>query len=443
MATNNVADIVQHSRISKIAFGSCHKNKYATNVIWNNIVALQPQAFLWTGDSIYPPMRGTAPVDMLQREYNSMLTNTTIGYNLLHPPLGIYGIYDDHDWGGNDVGKDMPNKMERKKAFFDFLGYNDLDNTQTTGNLARTRLFQRQGAYHSIDFGPTEQQVKVIFLDTRWFRDNYCIPSVAASIPFGSVLSCISRWLTAGLNLSACSPNGSMLGEQQWTWLQNELAQSQAKVHIVVSSVQVLTTNPVMESWGHFPTERNRLLELLNGIPGTILLSGDVHHGEILDLVLPPTTDAASNSKHNSQQYLYEITSSGLTHSCTLPFYGGLCEPLLKTFHHHRIVPDQYYIGKNFGTIDIDWKQLRVQVNVHDVESGKTVLTTGWKSIHRDRFSPVELKLLPTVMDGHLRHIGIMCLLVSLLMSLVIVAWFLWRTSISPTKKWQKRTKLD
>ena len=85
-------------------------------------MALQPQAFLWTGDSIYPPMRGTAPVDMLQREYNSMLTNTTIGYNLLHPPLGIYGIYDDHDWGGNDVGKDMPNKMERKKAFFDFLG---------------------------------------------------------------------------------------------------------------------------------------------------------------------------------------------------------------------------------------------------------------------------------------------------------------------------------
>jgi hypothetical protein len=74
---------------------------------------------------------------------------------------------------------------------------------------------------------------------------------------------------------------------------------------------------------------------------------------------------------------------------------------LLEYFHRHRFLgsPQQqkldeapserrrhrgnYYIGRNYGTIDIDWKSATVQVNVHDVSSGATVLTTGPRSFGR------------------------------------------------------------
>ena len=72
-----------------------------------------------------------------------------------------------------------------------------------------------------------------------------------------------------------------MLGEEQWTWLERQLNDSKASMNIVISSIQVLTTNPVVESWGHFPNERERLLTLLNNITGLVILSGDVHHAEI------------------------------------------------------------------------------------------------------------------------------------------------------------------
>lgn len=386
-------DIVVNTSISKIAFGSCHKSKYSTGDIWTSIAASQSQVFLWTGDSVYPPTRGIATVELLQNEYNTMLKNASIGYRQLNPPMGIYGIYDDHDWGGNDVGQGMPEKMDRKEAFFDFLGYR----TRFNDPLHLT-LFQRPGAYHSIDFGPDDKHLlKVVFLDTRWFRENHCVPSLATSIPLGAGISCIARWLTAGLNLfgtnGICSPNQSILGKAQWTWLEDELKNSEAQVHIIVSSIQVLTTNPVMESWGHFPAEKKRLLNILNGVPGTMLLSGDVHHAELLDLSIPNT----------DKNHLFEVTSSGLTHDCTLPIYGGLCEPLLTSFSQHRIAANQYYIGRNFGTVEIDWDTSRVKVNVHN-SSGSEVLTTGWKTNQRDWLTTAELSSVPVVNDGHLRR---------------------------------------
>lgn len=46
---------------------------------------------------------------------------------------------------------------------------------------------------------------------------------------------------------------------------------------------QVLTSNPLVESWGHFPRSRKRLLDLLHRTnpAGLVMLSGDVHHAEL------------------------------------------------------------------------------------------------------------------------------------------------------------------
>lgn len=45
----------------------------------------------------------------------------------------------------------------------------------------------------------------------------------------------------------------------------------------------MLTSNPLVESWGHFPRSRKRLLDLLHRTnpAGLVMLSGDVHHAEL------------------------------------------------------------------------------------------------------------------------------------------------------------------
>ncbi|CAN0428307.1 unnamed protein product, partial [Discosporangium mesarthrocarpum] len=77
---------------------------------------------------------------------------------------------------------------------------------------------------------------------------------------------------------------GQVMGEDQWDWLAAQLRGSEASVHIIVSSLQVLTSNPLPESWGQFPHSRHRLLELLaeTDPAGLVILSGDVHHAELI-----------------------------------------------------------------------------------------------------------------------------------------------------------------
>ena len=48
---------------------------------------------------------------------------------------------------------------------------------------------------------------------------------------------------------------GEILGENQWKWLELALQDSHADFHGIISSIQILTTNPVVESWGHFSKE--------------------------------------------------------------------------------------------------------------------------------------------------------------------------------------------
>lgn len=404
---SSASDITRPDDIlTKLAFGSCHKRKYVnisdSTTIWDVIShQSKPDAFVWTGDSVYPPTRGIASVDLLETEYHHMNHNASLGYSRFEPPMGTYGTWDDHDFGGNDLGEEMPNKPERAAAFYKFL-----HQTAPPKN--------RQGIYQSIEWGVAPRKVKVILLDTRWNRQPHCIPSVAHSIPLGAAISCITRWLTAGLLLPKyvprCREPKTILGAEQWTWLEQELRESDAQIHVIVSSIQVLTTNPVMESWGHYPEERSRLFDMLNGVSGTVLLSGDVHHAEILD-----STSAG----------ILEVTSSGMTHTCATPIYGYyLCQPLLETFHAHRYQSqDNFYIGKNYGTLEIDWETESFQVNVHD-ETGKVVLRTGELSFERQVVPKEQLDAVPGVNDGHLIPKA-QKLVVTIVIASLVASWWL------------------
>ena len=101
--------------------------------------------------------------------------------------------------------------------------------------------------------------------------------------PLSALVAAAIRWacVTAGLGLDY---GGDILGEEQWKWLELQLQQDpRPSVTIIVSSIQVLTSNPVFESWMHFPQAKQRLLRLLEAYKPNhlVLISGDVHHSEV------------------------------------------------------------------------------------------------------------------------------------------------------------------
>eukprot|EP00592_Proboscia_alata_P026628 CAMPEP_0194445716 /NCGR_PEP_ID=MMETSP0176-20130528/128022_1 /TAXON_ID=216777 /ORGANISM="Proboscia alata, Strain PI-D3" /LENGTH=419 /DNA_ID=CAMNT_0039272319 /DNA_START=253 /DNA_END=1509 /DNA_ORIENTATION=+ len=406
VAESIVADVLYPSdTIKRIAFGSCHNSELimpGDDIVWDAIRKSEPDSFLWTGDAIYPSVKGDAPVSVLRRKFTNTLTNSSIGYAQFvsfSPILGIHGTWDDHDYGGNDRGSEMTEKNERRSAFLSFLGRSNKIDSYVFNRSSKGRVTKpdvgRNGLYYSVTYGEAPRKTTVYFLDTRTFRSRHCIPSLAAVkfVPLGSVISCVTRLLSAGLKLPFCSwrkRKYGMLGEEQWEWFENTMMNDHvdSSLHIVVSSVQVLTTNPVVESWGHFDMERSRLIKLLSGVNNrVVLLSGDVHFAEISRALRQGIHVEGTIPTYD----IVEVTSSGMTHSCESPFYGFLCKPILFAFSDHRQKHklngseegnEAFFTNRNFGVIDIDWganqnaEDASVTINVHDV-NGNVVLSTG------------------------------------------------------------------
>mmetsp|Transcript_17197 Transcript_17197/g.39261 ORF Transcript_17197/g.39261 Transcript_17197/m.39261 type:complete len:534 (+) Transcript_17197:103-1704(+) len=408
---------------SRIAFGSCHKaEKSSVPPIWETILPPtnaqqqdQIDAWLWLGDAMYPSHRdpvtnkkyyGPAPPGEVEAGLRAMKhENATIGYKGFldrlyqskeaqsesrkegidrgHLPL-VTGVWDDHDFGGNDMGSNMPEKHERKRIYRSFLGHpsrateNRRRPLQNSGDETHNENENDddddsgEGMYHRVDL--EGGKIRILVLDTRWFREDHCIPSVAHRMPKGNAVACFTRWMTSGLLLhkfawlwgrGGCE-HAKVLGDAQWAWLEHELLaggeqqQQQPELFVVLSSIQVWSTNPIMEGWGHFPKEQERLWNLLRvhydsgpaaattgGLPRApvLFLSGDVHHAEI-----------------SGRQGYHEVTSSGMTHHCGQhKLYGYVCEPILKSFSDHRNGydsndndrRDDYYIGLNYGELEI------------------------------------------------------------------------------------------
>ncbi|KEP61165.1 UNVERIFIED_CONTAM: phosphodiesterase/alkaline phosphatase D family protein [Hammondia hammondi] len=209
--------------------------------------------------------------------------------------------------------------------------------SEATGNDDR-EFGQREGK--GVFLPGTE--VKLILLDTRHERDDHFIPS-AGMLANSSWLALIAASTRMFCHLFSLGGNyeGDLLGEEQWKWLEAQLTNSTASVHLIVSSIQVSTTLPLVESWGHFPRAKQRLVDLLENTKpaGVLFLSGDVHFGEI------------SGSERN----VLEVTSSGMTHTAGDSFWKRLLlEKLILPFYsNHRRQPSDVYVHRNFGVLDV------------------------------------------------------------------------------------------
>ena len=296
--------------LSRIAFGSC-SDEDEPQPRWKYVVANDVDLWMWLGDMIYGDSDDPA---VLKKKYDQQLANKE--YQKLLSSTPIIGIWDDHDYGKNDGDKTFAIKKESKELMVDFLNVpKDAD------------VRKREGAYQSYTYGSGDQKVKVLLLDARYFRDGLK----------RNILKVGQRYQK--------NESGDVLGEAQWKWLEDELTDSDAAIHIIGCGIQVISSEHNYEKWANFPTAHQRLYDLLNRtIPSrAILLSGDRHIAEISKIQLA-----------NLDYPLYDITSSGLTHSY---------EKVEQKGEDNQYRVNNILSGKkNFAQLKIDWSVSPPQV---------------------------------------------------------------------------------
>lgn len=293
-----------------IAFGSCN-NQTLENTLWNEIKKNNPEIWIWGGDIIYSD---TDDMSFLQKNY--AVQKNKPNYSNFIQNIEVFGTWDDHDYGINDGGKEYIQKKASQQLFLDFL------------DVAKDDLRRKQeGIYFSKEYAVGKNNVKIIILDTRYFRTALIRDTISKK-----------RYVP---NLDS---KADMLGDKQWEWLEKELTNSNASFHIIMSSIQFLSAEHGFESWGNMPNEVKKLENILvdSKAKNVIILSGDRHISEI------------SKKKVEGLAYpLIDFTSSGMTHSYTS--YSG--EP-----NKYRIV--DVVFDKSFGILNINFENNTVDMEI-------------------------------------------------------------------------------
>ena len=237
--------------------------------IFNTMLAQNPDFFVFTGDTIYGDSVCTVPENVPGAEE---LTRDLAGYRgrykyhledehyaafLAQTP--VYASWDDHevidDFGGPALSKINPQLFaDGGQAFFEYWPLQ----AQEDGT---------QQIYRSVPYG---QHAELIILDTRSYRD----PNV--------------DW---DPNPRTVTPK-TMLGEEQYAWLQATLANSTATWKFIVTSVPLSypTGFPQPEvdgrdSWANYTEKSGYETELLSliffienqDIDNVVFLTGDTH----------------------------------------------------------------------------------------------------------------------------------------------------------------------
>jgi alkaline phosphatase D len=287
--------------------------------IFKTIDSQEPDLFVWLGDVVYAD-KMVGPLIFQPRDPVSWRKKFTDmkdreGYVQLRQNRRIVGIWDDHDYGQNGGNKHHPYKELARQIFLEFL-----DEKPDSPRWTRAG-----GIYESYTVDAPDgsgRQVKVILLDIRFSADEW-------------------------------TADGDCIGEEQWAWLENEL-KTPGDLTLIGSGVQVMVEDRfgVTEKW--HPKSRERLYALLVAVPNVVLLTGDVHMSEIM---LNPCL----------QYPLYEVTSSGMTHTVQTTF------GFMHNIFTHMLMPYTYNIGhrvtvKNYALLTVDWSAADplVTITIHD-----------------------------------------------------------------------------
>lgn len=324
--TRDTEKVKPSSMVSTIAFGSCGNQKMDQPVL-TRVVETQPDAFLFLGDNIYGD---TKSIDTLRMKYQMLADKSE--FQKLKASMPIFATWDDHDYGWNDTGKNYPQKTESKQAFLDFFG----DQGDST-------ISQHEGIYHTAYLEKAGRRIQLIFLDLRTFRDDL--------LPYNGNRADDERFDYEMDYSPYTSGDSTLMGEQQWEWLEGQLS-IPADLRVIASGTQFGITYNGYEAWANFPHEQKRMTNLIKAAKanGVIFLTGDVHYAEISKLTVPGLYP------------LYDVTASGITSTWDFA-----------TPNDNRI--EGPVMENHFGLLTVDWSQTDPKISflIFDVDGKKRI----------------------------------------------------------------------
>jgi alkaline phosphatase D len=291
--------------LREIVFGSCIKS--VDHPMLDRTLTLPMDLFLFLGDNVYADTKAPA---IMRAKYDELKASRF--WKGLQKKAPFLATWDDHDYGGDDAGASWPIRREAQEEYLRWLD-----------PPADSPLRRREGVYDARVIGPPGRRVQVLLLDTRYFRSplkkgkHEVTPSGGPYVP-------------------EPDPAATMLGADQWAWLEEQLRQP-AELRLVASSIQFSAAFHGGECWANFPLEQQRLMDLIvkTRANGVLFLSGDRHWSELSKLEGP------------SGYPFYDLTSSSLTqkHARGTPTPNRFRD-LPETFHH-----------ENAGLLRIDWER--------------------------------------------------------------------------------------
>ncbi|NOZ38988.1 MAG: alkaline phosphatase family protein [Planctomycetes bacterium] len=221
-----------------IAFGSCAREDAGTARTWARLVQLQPDAMVLLGDT---PYIDTTDLVVQRRRYREFAAQVEMARLFRSVPM--YDTWDDHDFGRNDTDGRLLGKERSRRAFIEYHA------NPSYGN-------GREGIYTSFRRGGLE----VFLLDARYF---------------------------AGVEESPLDKNQrTLLGEDQWQWLEKSLKASTAPFKILATGMiwNGAVRPGKQDHWMTYPLEREKLFRFLGqeGITGVVLVGGDIHRTRVV-----------------------------------------------------------------------------------------------------------------------------------------------------------------
>ncbi len=258
----------------------------ATTWIFYRMKKKQSDFMVWLGDDVYYLGKDHKSYDGMFN-LNIRLRKSFRKYRDFLAAQPHYAIWDDHDYGPNDCGREYVLKDSTLKIFKGMWPNTYPEGAQFNGNYFNFR-------YYDAEFFMT---------DDRYHRD------------------------VSG------NTAGDFLGETQLIWLKNKLMMSDATFKFIAIGSQVLNDNNFGESYADYPRERDELLDFIskNNIKGVIFLTGDKHYSEL------------SKRVWNGYPF-YDFTCSPLT-------FPPLPRRLLGAYHNGNRVKHFDYGRRNFGRI--------------------------------------------------------------------------------------------
>ena len=260
--TNDVffrtAEPPEYTGTLRIAFGSCTQDSRRPYVpVFEAMAFEQPDLAIFVGDNSYFVVgegnwRTSGPIgDWNTREQmlsRHLRTRTNPYLQRLIQTTPSYGIWDDHDYGPNNADREFENKEEALEVFKHVWANPYFGTPETPGIFSKFRR------------GPAD----IFLMDNRYYKyvKNDERPNVKPD-------------------------EAEIWGEGQLNWLMDELKRSTAPIKIIANGTQIISQDGRGE--GHFneaPKEIEKLLDFLkkNKIGGVVIISGDRHFTEVLQL---------------------------------------------------------------------------------------------------------------------------------------------------------------